>query len=102
MKLGSIFDGSNSTLYLNNTGQTPVACTNLFGATGTVHLGTNANVDGFLNGDIAEVFITNSAMLARPTAPNIHTYFQTKWFGVTGAVDDIAPRSGATQAVILM
>jgi hypothetical protein len=75
MQLGSIFDGANSTVYINGTGQTPVAETNTFAATGV--FGINP---GFATYDatVCEMFVTNSA-LSGTDRTNTAAYFLAKW-----------------------
>lgn len=82
-ELGSIFDGANSTIYINGTAQTPAADTNSFAATGRVNIGGrfnsvgNAVADG-LTGSIAEVVFTNTVISSTDRA-KLHTYFSNKW-----------------------
>jgi len=81
-EFGGIFDGANITAYINNSAQAPAAFAGTLGAAGTSALGCDFVNDGQLDGDIAEVFLTNTA-LSPTDIGNIHTYFQSKWFGAS-------------------
>lgn len=75
LQMGNIYDGTNNTMYLAGTGQTPVADTNTFGATGTFGINTQGLTYG---ATVCEMFITNSAMSGTDRT-NTASYFLTKW-----------------------
>lgn len=82
LQLGSIYDGANNTVYLGGTGQTPVASTGTFGATGQLVLGAfmqgGVNVTNGVDGSICEVVLTNTALNSTDRS-NINTYFLNKY-----------------------
>ena len=76
-QLGSIFDGTNNTVYINNSAQTPAASSASFGSTGNLFVGSGGPFVPF-GGQIAEVIVTNTAV-SSTDRNNINTYFTTKW-----------------------
>ena len=77
-QLGSIFDGTNSTLYINNVAQTAAANSDTFGATGTFTLGAQASGGDLTNMTLGELIITGSALNSAQRL-QIATYFTNKW-----------------------
>jgi hypothetical protein len=78
-QMGSIFDGTNLTVYVANVAGTPVAQGGgSFGATGALELFQNANGGNPLSGSIAELVITNTALGATDRA-TLATYFTNRW-----------------------
>ncbi len=77
-QIGSIFDGTNHTMYIGGTAQTAVGDTNTFGATGKFGVGGQPNGNSPLDGTILELIITSNAVSAANRA-NIKSYFTTKW-----------------------
>lgn len=73
-RLGSIFDGTNDTIYINNVAGTPVGCTDAWGSPGQIGLSSIAAWDG----PISEVVITKSALSVGDRS-NLDDYFKTKW-----------------------
>jgi Concanavalin A-like lectin/glucanases superfamily len=79
-QIGSVFDGTNNTVYLNGAAQTPESSFGSFGSTGTIVIGNNTGVGNSMTADIAEVvFWTSEATLAADIS-NLITYFTNKWF----------------------
>lgn len=78
-QLGSIFDGTNHTLYINNVAQTAVGNTDTFSNTGTLSWGgrPGSNTDGF-TGVICEAVMTNTA-LNSSFRNMLAAYFTAKW-----------------------
>lgn len=73
-RLGSIFDGADNTLYVNNDAATPVASGGTFNSPGTIGI-SYANEWA---GPIAEIIVTNTALT--PTERNqLDDYFTEKW-----------------------
>ena len=77
-ELGSIFDGTNNTVYINGAAQTPVASSGSFGSACTLSLGSELSNGGPFGGQIAEVIVTNTVISSTDRA-NIQSYFSTKW-----------------------
>jgi hypothetical protein len=78
---GSIFDGTNGTIYVSNVASTSVASTGSFGATGELTVGCSdqggINTD-YLDASYAEIVLTKSA-LSSTDRSNINTYFLSRW-----------------------
>lgn len=79
-EIGSIFDGVNNTMYLNNVAGTPVGSTPTFAA--SVQLGVFGKSDGGTGegpeGQIAEVVYTSSP-LGESDRSSLNTYFLGRW-----------------------
>jgi hypothetical protein len=73
-------DGTNNTLYINGTAETPVATTNTFDFD-TVYVGTRfvgSAVTAQYNGKIAEVLVYDRS-LSDPERISVETYLSNKW-----------------------
>jgi hypothetical protein len=82
-RLGTVFNGVNDTMYLNNVAQTPVAATPTFAA--TIDLGVSATAGGaqaILESTMAEIIIVKGAVTVADRA-NIDNYL-LRWFGTGG------------------
>lgn len=77
-QVGSIFDGTNNTLYLNNVAGTPVSSTNSFSATGGLNVGGTPSGGNQYIGDIAEIVIYNVALTGTDRS-NLAAYFFARW-----------------------
>lgn len=81
-QLGSIYDGTNNTVYIGGTGQTPVANTDTFGASGFFNVGGFLNntttPSALLDGSIVEIVVTNTALGGTDRA-SLKTYFTSRW-----------------------
>lgn len=88
-RLGSVLDGTNHTLYVNNVGQTPVAYTAALPSGSHGYIGVGGGVtssdgisvsalSGNWSGPVAEVVVTNTA-LSSTDRSNLDTYFTGKW-----------------------
>lgn len=75
-RLGSIYDGSDQTMYVNNVAGTSEASVQTFGATGTLYVGGNAL--GQWDGPVSEVVFTNAG-LDSSTRTLLDDYFKAKW-----------------------
>jgi hypothetical protein len=77
---GSVFDGTNHTMYVNNSGGTPVASTGTWASAATIMLGAMAQpgTSDFFKGKIAEIFIFKSAPDST-TRTNIDNYLKARW-----------------------
>lgn len=77
-EIGSIFDGTNNTMYIGGIAQTPVGATSTFA--------TNGNLNSFsdpvgafpLTGSIAEIIVTSGALGTADRA-SIKTYLLARW-----------------------
>ncbi len=79
-RLGSVYDGTNHTIYINNTAGTPAASTGSFNNTDVV-LGIGTNTGFFSEawkGVICEVFVCKVAPDST-TRTQIDDYFKAKW-----------------------
>jgi hypothetical protein len=76
--IASIWDGTNHTLYINNTGGTPVASTPTFAASGQFTLFNATNFGNELVGDIAEIVVVKGAMSSTDRS-NMAAYSLAKW-----------------------
>lgn len=78
-RVGAIFDGTDHKIYLNNSAGTPSASSGTFGATGQIGIGGYAGGSPeYLDGTIAEVVLTNSA-LSSGDRLSLDDYFKAKW-----------------------
>jgi hypothetical protein len=77
-QVGSIFDGVNNTMYVNNVAGTPVTATPTFNA--AVNFGVTGDTGGSTQmiGQIAELIITKSALNSTERG-NLAAYFTTRW-----------------------
>lgn len=96
-RAGSIYDGVNNTMYLNNVASPSVAQLSpgsVFAAKGSV--GVGGYIDGssteFLVGNISEALVTNTAISATDRA-TLDQYLAWKWFGI-GTPPMVAGPSG--------
>lgn len=85
MQLGSIYDGTNNTVYLGGTAQTPVANTSTFAATGALGIGGGVQTppgstsgDSTMDGTICEIVFTNTA-LSSGDRSSLNSYFTSRW-----------------------
>ncbi len=78
-RLGSIYDGTNNTIYINNVAGTPVAATPAWSSPGTLSI-SSANTGGgsYWDGPVAEIVITNTA-LSSGDRNSLDAYFTAKW-----------------------
>jgi hypothetical protein len=77
-EIGSIFDGSNNTMYLANVAQTPAASTSTFSTTSNVSIGCDAGGATNLTGQVAEALITTN-VISSGDRSSLNTYFLAKW-----------------------
>lgn len=77
MQIGTIFDGTNDTLYVSGTGQTAVGSTGSFGATGVWGVTCISGGTEFFTGDVYEIIMYNADATAN--AANINTYLLGRW-----------------------
>jgi hypothetical protein len=77
-RLGGVFDGSNHTIYLDNSGQTPAATTGTFDTLGAFHIGGEPDPSTGWDGLVSEVVITNAAPDAGQR-DDLDAYFVDKW-----------------------
>jgi hypothetical protein len=78
-RLASVFDGTNSTVYVNDTANTAVASANVFGTSGTVILSTSAPGTGNdLTGNLAELIIVKGVLSAQNIS-DLKAYCLTRW-----------------------
>lgn len=86
-RVGSIFDGTNHTAYINNVASgSPVASSGNFISPGLLMLGAglvSGAPAGGSNICLAEIIVTNTAVSATDRN-NIETYLFNKWWGSTG------------------
>lgn len=78
--LCSVWDGTNNTLYINNVGQTPVASTPTFAASGLITVGDKDPAGGSngLTGAFAEIVIVKGVMSSTDRS-NMASYSLAKW-----------------------
>lgn len=74
----SVWDGTNNTLYINGTGQTPVASTPTFASSGQFTLFNNPNYGNAMTGDIAELIVVKGAFSGTDRS-NLAAYSLAKW-----------------------
>ena len=83
-QLGSVYDGTNNTVYIGGSAQTPAFSNPPFGANGTLNVagwktaGDPTDPSDSLDGQVLELIFTNTAISAADRA-NIKTYFANKW-----------------------
>jgi len=83
--LGSIFDGTNHTMYINGTAQSAVGSTGTFGSTGGLGVGdspdsppSTASGGSPMNGMVFEIVLTTAA-IGSTDRTNLATYFNGRW-----------------------
>lgn len=76
-QLGSIWDGTNNTMYIGNVAQTGVANTPTFASAVDISLFSDGSADN-VSGQIAEIIFTNTALSAGDRN-SLATYFTNKW-----------------------
>ena len=78
-RIASVFNGSTSTVYVNEVSGGAVASTNTFGASGTVMISTSSPGTGNdLTGDLVELIIVKGAMTTSDLS-NLAAYCLAKW-----------------------
>ncbi len=81
VRIGSVFNGSTHTLYVDGVAQTPVASTGTFSATGTLALGASPGGSSFIDTIlVSEIIITNS-VLSAPNLALMDAYLEAQWEG---------------------
>jgi hypothetical protein len=76
--MGSIWDGTNVTTYLDNVAGTPAANTMTFVSPGRINVGADNGSLSAWEGPVSEVVITKTALDAT-ARNNLLAYFQSKW-----------------------
>lgn len=79
-RLGAIYDGTNETIYINNSAGTPVAATITWNSPGGIIFSSQAYTTGVASwsGPIAEIVVVNSAATSGQRN-SLDTYFTGKW-----------------------
>lgn len=79
MRAGSIFDGTYTTIYINNSAGTQIGSTGTFGATGQLKVGGGIGIGGYSwTGEVSEIV----AIKSNPTSDQrtaLDNYFKAKW-----------------------
>lgn len=77
-RIGSVWDGTNHTTYLNGTAQTPVASTGNFASPGRLRIGSDPGESSFWKASLKEIVVLNRA----PTSDErtlLDAYLQSSW-----------------------
>jgi hypothetical protein len=75
--LGSIYDGVNATVYVNNSGSSPAASSGTFASTGTLRIGQGSGGEAW-DGFCSEVVIVKKA-LSSDERNALHAYLAARW-----------------------
>ena len=81
-RFGSVFDGTNHTIYINNSASSAVSSTGTFGANGLISFGAEppALTAATWTGIVAEIILCTDDLTAGSTArSDMDNYFTTRW-----------------------